>query len=184
MKLQLTTALLLLPLLGASTDPPPAPSGSASAAAPQSVPLTAALFAGQTKAPPEEAWKSAPVLSGIRRGRQHNCQAKHVAEWVRIRCDGLTTARVDLLAGEKRDLTILEDQDKEGRYMGENMGVQFSMRPGDRRVIQWAEADLWSEVWRGDDGWMSGGARSIGGMLGMVLQVDWASGPEPVISMY
>jgi hypothetical protein len=39
-------------------------------------------------------------------------------------------------------------------------------------------------VWPGDNGeWMSGGSENRGPMLGVAVQVDWASGLEPIISI-
>jgi len=183
-------AFLSVPLLVASADPPaadsssPAASSSASAA-PKQDPLSAAIFAGSSKAPPESAWKDAVKISGVRIGadaERHKCYASHIAEWVRIECPEMNAGRVDLLAGEKRDFTIIAAKDG---WHGENMQVQFSMRPGDRRIIQWIMPDLWSEVWGGDNGeWLSGGSMNQGPMLGVAVQVDWASGTEPMISIF
>ena len=65
------------------------------------------------------------------------------------------------------------------------MQAQLSIRQGDRRIIQWIMADAWSQVWPGDNGeWMSGGGQSVGPMLGVTVQVDWASGLEPMISIF
>jgi hypothetical protein len=184
---------LSVPLLVASADPSPAdsasPAASASASAkagPRKDPISAAIFAGTTKAPSEEAWKKdAVAVDGVRMSadaERHRCYVKHIAEWVRIECPEMDTARVDILAGEKRDFSVIGSS--EG-WNGENMQVQFSMRPGDRRVIQWVMADLWSEVWPGDNGeWMSGIPNSLGPMLGASVQVDWASGSEPMIWVY
>lgn len=179
---------LSIPLLVASADstqsPSAAPSASASAE-PQKDPLSASIFSGTSKAPSEEAWRNAVLLTGIRMGadaERHGCYAKHIGEWVRIDCKEMTTGRVDLLAGEKRDFSILPGP---RGWHGENMQVQFSMKAGDRRIIQWIMDDSWSEVWPGDNGeWMSGGSNSRGPMLGVSAQVDWASGPEPIISIF
>lgn len=181
---------LATPLYRASADPypSPSPSGSASAsAAPASVPVSAAAFAGQSAVPSEEAWRSAEVLTGVRMGREardHQCSVTHVSEWVRIHCADLSTGRVDLLAGEARDVTFFPENVHRYSNFGEDMGVQFSMRPGDRRVIQWAAADVWWSVWQGDEGKMASGMQVMGPMFGMVAQIDWASGPEPVIVIY
>jgi hypothetical protein len=181
---------LSVPLLVASADPPAAdssaPAASSSAnAEPKQDSLSAAIFAGQTKAPPESAWKDAVKISGVRIGadaERHKCYASHIAEWVRIECPLMDAARVDILAGEKRDFSVIGS--KEG-WHGEVMRAQFSMRPGDRRIIQWIMPDLWSEVWPGDNGeWMSGGPMNQGPMFGVSVQVDWASGPEPLISIF
>ena len=183
--------LLSAPLLAASADSAdpasssaPAPSGSASAA-PRSDALSAAALSGSTKAPPDQAWKDAVAVTGIRMGADadhHGCRVTHIAEWVRVSCGEMNAARVDLLAGEKRDLTIIGSPS--GSH-GEDMSAQFSMRPGDRRILQWIMSDLWSQVWPGDNGeWMSGGSENRGPMLGVSVQVDWASGPEPIIAIY
>lgn len=184
-------AFLSIPLLVASADSTPsesssaAPSGSMSAAAPPKDPISASIFSGTSKAPSEDAWKNAAEVTGIRMGAdaaRHGCYAKHIGEWVRIECTDMRAARVDILAGEKRDFKVIGS--KEG-YQGENMQAQFSMHAGDRRIIQWIMEDLWSEVWPGDNGeWMSGGSNSRGPMLGVSVQVDWASGPEPMISIF
>ncbi len=206
-RIAVATALLAVaPLLGASADydgggprpppnppirpPPPrrpaasAPAASASAS-PPAAPLSAALFEGTSSPPAEAAWKDAAEISGVRMGdeaRRRGCTVTHVASWVRVGCKALMAARVDLLAGEKRDFSILRTG--EG-YQGEAMTAQFSMRPGDRRIIQWIAPDLWEDVWPGDNGdWMTDGARPIGPMYGMAVQVDWASGSEPLISMF
>jgi hypothetical protein len=180
----LFTALFLsLPFLGASADPLPSPSGSA--VAPLASVLSAALFEGTSKAPTEEAWRSAAPLSGVRMGRdaqRHECFVKRIAEWIRIGCAKQTTGRVDLLAGEKRDLTILLD--KEEGFFGNKMVAQFSMHPGDRRVIQWIEPDLWWSTWTSDGQKWASGFQVTGPMFGMVMQVDWSAGPEPVISIF
>lgn len=181
---------LSVPLLVAAADPTPAdltsPAASSSAsAAPKEDALSNAIFAGSTKAPPESAWKDAVKISGIRIGadaQRHGCYVRHIAEWVRIECPLMDAGRVDILAGEKRDFTIIGAKDG---WHGENMQVQFSMHQGDRRIIQWIMPDLWSEVWGGDNGeWMSGGPMNQGPMLGVSVQVDWASGPEPMISIF
>jgi hypothetical protein len=179
-----TLVLASAPFLGASADPDPLTCTSASAS-PAPPTLTAALFAGTSSAPSEDAWRSAAPIPGVRMGegaRAQGCRAWHVAEWVRIGCGGLEAVRIDLLAGEKRDLTLLGSKDGS---QGEEMTAQFSMRPGDRRILQWIAPDLWEEVWPGDNGdWMTGGAHAIGPMYGVSLQVDWASGSDPIISMF
>jgi hypothetical protein len=119
----------------------------------------------------------------VRQGRwakDNDCFISHVREWVRVSCARLSGARVDLLSGEARDLQISVG---ESRWpFGDDMTVQFSMRPGDRRVIQWIEPDTWISVW--GHGTMSSGHQLQGPMYGMVVQVDWASGPEPTLTMY
>lgn len=182
---------LSIPLLVASAQSTPsepssaAPSAGGSAAAPPKDPISATLFSGTTKAPSEDAWKNAVEITGIRIGAdaaRHGCYAKHIGEWVRIDCAEMRAGRVDLLAGEKRDFTIIGSKDG---WDGERMQAQFSMHSGDRRIIQWLMPDLWSQVWPGDNGeWMSGGSESRGPMLGASVQVDWASGPEPMISIF
>lgn len=182
---------LSIPLLVASAESPPEATGAAASAsgsasaAPRKDALSAAIFAGTSKAPADNAWKEAVEITGLRIGadaERHKCYAKHIGEWVRIECPEMDAGRVDILAGEKRDFTVIGAS--EG-YQGENMQVQFSMHKGDRRIIQWTMPDLWSEVWPGDNGeWMSGGSNSQGPMLGVALQVDWASGPEPIISIF
>jgi hypothetical protein len=181
---------LALPFLPASADPgqpassAAAPSGSASSAPPPD-PVTAALFSGTTAAPPDDAWKKAVKLGGVRLGvdaSRHGCYMVHIAEWVRVVCSEMSSARVDILAGEKRDFKVIGSS--EGDH-GEDMRAQFSIRQGDRRIIQWIMSDTWSQIWPGDYGeWMSGGAQSQGPMLGVTVQVDWASGPEPMISIF
>jgi hypothetical protein len=175
-------ALLALPLLGAA----PAPTASSSASAPPPVDiLSATAFAGTSAAPTPEAWKTATRLSGVRLGRgaiDNGCLVEHVREWVRVRCAKLTTGRVDLVAGEKRDFSITI-ADKSAGQFGEDMQAVFSMHAGDRRVVQWLEPDEWTDVWWGDEGLMSSGSRVIGPMFGAALQVDW-SGPEPKMSLF
>jgi hypothetical protein len=176
--------LLALPLLGAS----PAPTASSSAGAPTPPPvdvMSASLFVGTSPAPPPEAWKTAKTLSGVRMGRgaiDNGCVVEHVLEWVRVRCEKLTTGRVDLVAGEKRDFSIAV-ADHSGGMFGENMLAVFSMRSGDRRVVQWLAPDEWEDVWWGDEGLMASGVRVVGPMFGAALQVDW-SGPEPKMSLF
>jgi hypothetical protein len=188
--LLLAAIVLSLPLLGGSADPAPSPSGSAAAEPekPAAVPLSAALFAEPpTAAPPEEAWQTARAISGIRMGRdarKHGCSVKHVGAWVRVGCDALDTGRIDLLTGETRDLSFRVDKDAKGYLDGDSMFVQFSMRAGDRRIVQWASPDMWVWVWRDGPDLMASGAQPVGGMLGVVLQVDWASGTEPVITLH
>lgn len=185
----LALALVLsisFPFLSASAEPAPSSSGSASAPEPPADPISAAAFAGNSKAPPDEAWKTARPLSGVRIGRDakdNKCVVKHVAEWVRVSCAGLDSGRVDLIAGEARDLSILVATTKEPSVLfGDDMQVQFSMRPGDRRIIQWLETDVWWEVWGG--GTMASGLRVIGPMFGVMLQVDWTEGSEPTIALF
>jgi len=182
---------LSVPLLVASAESPsPEASASASAASasasggPRKDQLSAAIFSGTSKAPPESAWKEAVVVTGIRMGadaEKHACRVTHINEWVRIECTEMSSARVDILAGEKRDFTVIGDS---SGYHGENMKAQFSMRAGDRRIVQWIMADTWSFVWMGDEGWASGGGENQGPMLGVSVQVDWATGPEPMISIF
>ena len=180
-------AIPFLPASAESEEPASsaaAPSGSASVAPPHDR-VSAALFSGTTTAPPDNAWKKAVKLEGIRIGAdadRHDCFMVHIAEWVRVVCGKMSSARVDILAGEKRDFRVIGSP--EG-YHGEDMRAQFSMRKGDRRIIQWIMVDTWSEVWPSGNGeWMSGGAQSRGPMLGVTVQVDWASGPEPMISIF
>jgi len=176
--------IFCIPFVGAAADPTPATSSSA--VVPEESTLSAALFSGTTPAPPESAWKSASDLKGVRMGtdaRNHRCSVKYIAEWVRIQCDNLSTARADLIAGEKRDLKFV-NMDTGFTIEGNNVAAQFSMRPGDRRVIQWVSPDLWWSVWQGDEGKMASGIESIGSVFGLMAQVDWASGPEPTISIY
>ena len=175
---------LSAPLPDAAADPAPAASSSASTPAPAV--MSAALFAGTTKAPSEGAWKTAAELTGVRMGKEairHSCQVKHIAEWVRIHCDNLSTGRADLVAGEKRDLQFIKSDD---RYItnGDSVDAQFSMHAGDRRVIQWTAPDLWWSVWQGDEGKMASGIVAIGVLFGLMVQVDWASGTEPTIAIY
>lgn len=197
-------ALLSIPLLGAS----PAPSASLSAGAPAGPPvdvLSAAAFTDSkaprpdyskgpssvddyvapTRAPTPEEWKGAARLSGVRMGREaidHGCVVEHIREWVRVRCPDLATARVDLVAGEKRDFSIFVPETSP-HYLGENMQAVFSMHLGDRRVVQWLASDEWMEVWGRPGDLMASGARVIGPMFGAVLQVDW-SRREPKMSLF
>lgn len=176
----LTALFVSLPFLGASAAPPP--SASASAAPPPEV-MSAALFSGTSSAPSAAAWKTARPLEGVRVGRdaaRHKCVITHVAEWIRVTCPN--TGRADLVAGEKRDLTLTLGDEPVADMYGDAMTAQFSMRPGDRRVIQWIEPDLWWSVW--DHGAMASGFMVTGAMSGAVLQVAWAAGSEPVLSMY
>jgi len=164
----LAAVFLSIPFLGASADPAPSPSD-------------------KSKPPPEQAWKSAEPFPGLRMGRDaknHTCFAKRIGEWVRIGCSDLEAGRVDLLSGETRDLTILMDKEDSHGLQGNKMVAQFSMRQGDRRVIQWLEPDVWWWVWQGEEGLMGSGFEVTGPMFGMVAQVDWASGPDPLIAIY
>lgn len=176
--------LLSLPLLGAS--PPPATSSSTGAPTPPPVDMmSASVFVGTSPVPTPEAWKTAKMLSGVRMGRgaiDNGCVVEHVLEWVRVRCERLTTGRMDLVAGEKRDFSIVATGYVDWK-LGENMSAVFSMRPGDRRVVQWLEPDEWEEVWWGDEGLMASGVRVVGPMFGAALQVDW-SGAEPKMSLF
>jgi len=179
--------VLSVPFVGAAADPTPAPATSSSASGPPKAPLSAALFAGTSKAPSDDAWKNAERITGVRMGNEagrHGCYVKHVAEWVRIQCDSLGTSRADLAAGEKRDLTLFKVPDVGYTSGGENVVAQFSMHPGDRRVIQWIAQDLWWWTWDGDEGRMASGIQSMGAMYGLVAQIDWASGPEPIMTIY
>jgi hypothetical protein len=147
--------------------------------------MSAAAFAGTSPAPTAEAWKTARKLSGVRMGRgaiDNGCVVEHVQEWVRVRCEKLTTARVDLVAGEKRDFSITAGDHSVGMF-GEDMQAVLSMHPGDRRVVQWLAPDEWTDVWWGDEGLMSSEARVVGPMFGAALQVDW-SGQEPKMSLF
>lgn len=180
----LLVLLCSFPLLGASSGPTPSSSAGATPFLPVEV-VSAAVFAGTSGAPAQEAWQTATKLFGVRMGRgaiDNRCVVEHVKEWVRVRCDALSTARVDLVSGEKRDLSIVIEPKRE-RLFGDAMDAVFSMHPGDRRIIQWLAADDWAEVWHGDEGLMASGARVIGPMFGVALQVDW-SGPEPKISLF
>jgi hypothetical protein len=176
--------LFCLPFIGNAADPTPATSSSASA--PTESILSAALFSGTSPAPTEDAWRSATEIKGVRIGyeaRRRLCTVKHVAEWVRIQCTDLNATRVDLVAGEKRDLKFIKTESGYSMY-GENVAVQFSMRPGDRRVLHWIMPDVWWYVWDGDEGKMASGFQPMGPMFGLMVQIDWASGSEPIISVY
>jgi hypothetical protein len=184
-RIALSAALLAsAPFFGAIADPTPSPSGSADAG-PPAAPLSAALFTGTTAAPSEEAWKSAEAISGVRMGdeaKRNDCKVTHVAEWVRVRCERLQAVRIDVLAGEKRDFSVLPGGND---YRGDRLLMQFSMRRGDRRVIQGTAADLWQDIWPGEGGeWFSGGSQPQGPMYGVAVQVDWASVDEPMISVF
>lgn len=179
----LVAVFLFIPFAGAADT---TPTTSSSTATPPPSTLSAALFSGTTAAPPDDAWKTAPELKGIRMGRgahRHSCVVKQIAEWVSIACSDLPTARVDLIAGEKRDLKFFNTGER-ASFFGSSAGAQFSMHPGDRRVIQWTSPDLWWSVWQGDEGKMASGIMPIGSLFGLMVQVDWASGPEPVIAIY
>jgi hypothetical protein len=172
------------PLLGAASGPTASPSASAGPSPPLEV-VSAAVFAGTSAAPAPEAWQTATRLSGVRMGRgaiDKKCVVDHVKEWVRVRCEDLSTARVDLVAGEKRDLSIVIEANRQLQF-GDNIEAVFSMHPGDRRILQWLEPDEWLDVWHGDEGLMASGVRVIGPMFGAALQVDW-SGAEPKISLF
>jgi hypothetical protein len=176
--------IFCIPFVGAAADP--TPEASSNAAGPEESTLSAALFSGTTTTPPESAWKSASDLKGVRMGtdaRNHHCSVKYIAEWVRIQCDNLSTVRADLIAGEKRDLKFFK-VDAGISIEGDNVVAQFSMRPGDRRVIQWTSPDLWWFVWQGDEGKMASGIESIGPVFGLMAQIDWATSSEPTISIY
>ena len=179
--------VLFVPFVGAAADPTPTPSTSSSAAGPAKAPLSAALFAGTSKAPSGDAWKNAERITGVRMGREasgHGCYVTHIGEWVRVQCDKLGTSRADLVAGEKRDLTLINAAKVEYVTDGDNVVAQFSMRPGDRRVIQWIVQDLWWWTWHGDEGLMASGIQSVGATYGVVAQIDWVSGPEPIMTIY
>jgi hypothetical protein len=181
----LLVVLCSFPLLGASSGPTPSSSADAGPA-PQVDVISAAVFAGTSSAPTPEVWRTATKLSGVRMGRGaigEGCVVEHVKEWVRVRCQNLVTARVDLVSGEPRDLSIVAEADQPQQY-GDLMDAVFSMHPGDRRIVQWLVRDTWMDVWHGDgDGLLTGGDMVIGPMFGVALQVDW-SGPEPKISLF
>lgn len=180
----LAAVVMFIPFTNAAADSTPAPSSSAAAPVPTA--LSAALFTETTKAPSDQAWAAAPDLTGIRMGNEalhHRCAVRRVAEWVRIQCGNLSTTRADLVAGEKRDLTFFQTGESSAWLKEAHIGAQFSMRPGDRRLIQFISPDLWWSVWQGDEGKMASGIVTVGAMFGIMVQVDW-SGPEPVIAIY
>lgn len=172
--------LFCIPFVGAAAD------SNSTAAMPSTSNAAASPFAGKTSEPAAAAWKSATIVEGVRMGtgaHKHAYTVRHVAEWVRIQCNDLSTARADLVAGKKRDLKFFK-VDEGSSIEGDHVVAQFSLRPGDRRVIQWTSPDLWWSVWQGDEGKMASGIQPIGAVFGVMAQIDWSSGSEPIISIY
>lgn len=74
-------------------------------------------------ASPVKLTRTSPAASG--------CSARRVREWLRVRCPGKTFA-LSLLGGSNEGLAFWIGPEAEG-WFGE---VQFPLRRGDRRVIQ------------------------------------------------
>lgn len=171
----------------------PAPSAQGSAAAPaqgsaaaQPAPSTAAAATApaadekpidfepippppeKLKVPGASEWQSAtPVRFTARGPRAAKCRMLRVREWLKVRCEGQTTA-IGLMGGAPDGAFYWLPQAKEGEPAPPNAEVMFPMKPGDRRVFEL----------------FSYGPAYGGSMIspGLVLQEHWIAGePAPVV---
>lgn len=89
---------------------------------------------GAEKSPPPTAkeWVDASSVKLTRTSPgASGCSARRVREWLRVRCP-VNTFAISLLGGSNEGLAFWIGPESEGRF-GE---VQFPLRRGDRRVVQ------------------------------------------------
>lgn len=108
-------------------------------------------------AAPMKLTRTSPASAG--------CVATRVREWLRVRCP-LKTFALSLLGGSTEGLSFWIGPENQGQY-GE---VQFPLRPGDRRVVQ-----FW-----GQEADEAGGAIPV---PTIVLQEQWIDGDVPTITV-
>lgn len=138
--LSLTALGVALVLTGSEAPAQPAESvrsGSAARPAPTSAPERASFEADppgpeKSAVPTAKEWVDAsPVKLTRTSPAASGCSARRVREWLRVRCPAKTFA-LSLLGGSNEGLAFWIGPETEGQF-GE---VQFPLRRGDRRVIQ------------------------------------------------
>lgn len=118
--------------------------------------------AARSPAPTAKEWTTAADIKLTRTSpAARGCVARQVREWVRVRCPQATkTFALSLLGGSNEGLSFWIAVD-DAAQPGE---VQFPVRVGDRRVVQF---------------WIQGEAKDEGAPRpGLVLQEQWVEG-EP-----
>lgn len=120
------------------------------------------------KAPQAAEWKSATQVGFTQRGRRaKGCKMFRVRDWLKVRCEGQTTA-IGLMGGQPDGAFLWLPEAKEGEQAPTSAEIMFPIKPGDRRVFEL----------------FSYGPAYGGSMIlpGLVLQEHWVAGePAPVV---
>jgi len=120
------------------------------------------------KVPQAPEWKTATRVQFASKGpRAKGCRMYRVREWLKVHCDGQTTA-VGLMGGTVGGAYMYLPPAKEGEPAPTSADVIFPMREGDRRVFEL----------------FSFGPTYGGSMIspGLVLQEHWIAGdPAPTV---
>lgn len=120
----------------------------------ESLPFLGPVPDEKSKPPKPAEWAKAPAIGN--RGRRFDCKVHRVREWLRVRCEMLRSAGIELVTGRKTDVyfslkfgggTCVDtmDVDETGQPYKQNtcwdaLEVVFPLRRGDRRVFQMSEA--------------------------------------------
>ena len=127
---------LLSSALTAGAAPPSAASSAGAAGASLSASASAQTASERSPVPTAQEWQTATPMQ-LRRvsPAAAGCKATRVREWLRVRCPQRTFA-LSLLGGSNEGLAFWIGPEEQGAP-GE---VQFPLRRGDRRVLQfWAQ---------------------------------------------
>ncbi len=111
--------------------------GSPDKPAPAPLPaISSVSWPEETSKPPSlEEWKTAEELSA-RGGGASKCRIRRVREWVRVRCLESETIEIEQVAGPQVHTLGVEVPPNAYANIGSG-GTVFSVRRGDRRVMQW-----------------------------------------------
>jgi hypothetical protein len=111
--------------------------GSPDKPAPAPLPAVASVsWPEETSKPPSlDEWKTAEELSA-RGGGASTCRIRRVREWVRVRCLEGETIEIEQVAGPQVHTLGVEVPPNAYANIGSG-GTVFSVRRGDRRVVQW-----------------------------------------------
>ena len=155
---------IVLGVLGArsASSLPASPSAAPGAPLDADVPGT-----DKSSVPSAKEWQSATAVPLSRTSEAAaGCLATRVREWMRVRCP-VDTFALSLLGGSNESLSFWIGPESEGRF-GE---VQFPLRRGDRRVVQ-----FWTQRKEADG--------SVVPEPGLVLQEQWIEGePSPTVTV-
>lgn len=120
------------------------------------------------KVPGMSEWQSAtPVRFTARGPRAKACRMLRVRDWIKVKCEGQTTA-VALMGGKTDGAFFWLPKEKEGEHAPTSAEVMFPIKPGDRRIFEF----------------FSYGPAYGGSMIspGLVLQEHWIAGEAaPVV---
>jgi hypothetical protein len=156
--------LLLLSRAGAQAPAPSAAPGAEKALDFEPFPAPEE----KPKVPGFADWQAAtPVRFTARGPRAKACKMFRVRDWLKVKCEGQTTA-VALMGGKTDGAFLWLPPAKEGEAAPTSAEVMFPVKPGDRRIFEL----------------FSYGPAYGGSMIspGLVLQEHWVAGePAPVV---